>query len=423
MRAPGYEVPARAAAATDDRSSGWWALASLALSSFDLAGLRRGLVQWQRDYPDHPAGHPLPGALARISNPVFSPRTVALMVPLSGGLASAGTALRDGFLAAFYHGEADRRVLIYDTSTAPFANLYEQALADGADIIVGPLDKAAVSGANALVARLLPTLALNYLSAQEPAGNGFFQIGLAIEDEANAIAERILAEGLRRVVMYSTADDWSARAATQIRARLAGSDTELVSDTFIGNLRTITDVVGQSMLVPDSLGRRSELESTLGEALEFTARRRHDIDGIIALTDSVTSRALQPALAFHFASDIPVYATSQLTQGATHGLSHELDGVRLTQMPWRVFPDPVRDALEHALPGAQGDLDALYALGVDAYRIMDRAGSLAASSSTQILGATGMLMLDDRQAFRRIPVWALVRDGALVALPIVVPPA
>ncbi len=421
MRIPGYQIAARAAASSNVIAAGWWSIANLANTSFDLAALRRGLVDWQRSFADHPAASPLPSALIRASNPQFSPRNIALMVPLSGPLAGAGKALRDGFLTAFYRSESDRRVLVYDTASTTFPSAYEQALLDAAEVIVGPLDKSAVSAANAMGSRTLPTLALNYLAPHETATAGFYQIGLAIEDEAAAIADRIIADGVKRVALFSTGSDWSARAANEIRARLAGSSTVLVSDTYISDTRTTTEVVGHALLVPESTARRSELESALGIPLEFIARRRHDLDAIIALTDATSTRALQPALAFHFAGDVPVYATSQITLGSSKNFSRDFDGVRVTQMPWRVFADSIRRDVEEAFPAASAELDSLYALGVDAYRVMDRLGALAASPWSHLLGATGVLNLDDRQAFRRTPVWAVIRDGALVALPVVVP--
>lgn len=416
-----YEVSGRAVAATDSVAAGWWALASLASTSFDLGSLRKGLVAWQQEHRDHPAAKALPQRLLELTQQRFSPTTVALLVPLSGPLAGAGSAVRDGFLAAFYRGTSDRRVLIYDSALDAFAALYEQAIADGADAIVGPLEKPSVSAANAMATRVLPTLALNYLGGEEVPGPNFFQIGLAIEDEAAAIAERIIADGVERIALFATASDWSARAANEIRARLSDANTQLVSDAYIIDTRTITSTVGQALLVDESAARRVELEHALGSKVEFVARRRHDLDAIIALTDAVSTSALQPALAFHFAADVPLYGTSQLTQGGTRALARDLDGVRVTQMPWRVYPDALKSEIEQAIPSATSDLGGLYALGVDAYRIIDRVGVFGSDAVPDMLGATGVLSLDRRNAFRRSPVWAVISDGALVPLPIVVP--
>jgi len=420
MRAPTLELPLLASATADSVAAGWWRLANLAVVSFDVRALREALADWQREHPDHPALRPLPTPLAGLAVPqTLQPPRVAVFVPLSGALAAAGAAVRDGFLAAFYHAAAERDVLIYDSAATSFDLVYEQALADGAGVIIGPLEKAQVGAANAYSARLMPMLALNYLSAGESPAPGLYQFGLAIEDEADAIAERLLADGVVRVAMYATVAEWSQRAAQRIRSRLAGTTVTFISDSFLGDTRTVTDVVGEALLVPESAARRTEIEGLIGAPVEFVARRRHDVDAIVALTDAVSARALTPALAFHFAADVPVYGTSQMVPSARGAISRDLDGVRLTQMPWRVYPDPIERALAKAITASTSELDSLYALGVDAYRIVDRIGAL--DTNMRVLGATGVLRVDEQGAFHREPVWALIRGGALLAMPIVVP--
>ena len=55
----------------------------------------------------------------------------------------------------------------------------------------------------------VPVLALNYLPSGIKAGTGLFQFGLAIEDEARAIARRVYADGFPRVAIVESDVDWS----------------------------------------------------------------------------------------------------------------------------------------------------------------------------------------------------------------------
>src|SRR5258705_136156 len=74
--------------------------------------------------------------------------------------------------------------------------------------------------------RRVPVLALNYLPSGVAAGPGLFQFGLAIEDEAQAIAERVYEDGFPRVAIVQSDLDWSGRAAESFRSqfvRLGGS--------------------------------------------------------------------------------------------------------------------------------------------------------------------------------------------------------
>ncbi len=124
---------------------------------------------------------------------------MALLLPLSGSLANAGQAVRDGFVAAFFHAGSQTTIRIYDTNGNAVTRLYEKACSDGAQLVIGPLDKSGVAEINAVPNRPVPVLALNYLPPGVAATGGLFQFGLSIEDEARAIARRIYEDGLRRV--------------------------------------------------------------------------------------------------------------------------------------------------------------------------------------------------------------------------------
>lgn len=419
---PAYRIEALAAAAEDDVERGWWLLADALLRSFDANAERRALVAWQRDYPSHPAARSLPAALSHLRAAPEAPQRIALLVPQSGPLAAAGSAVRDGFFAAYFHAGSAATVRIYDSAAEPFPPTYERMLADGVQVIVGPLDKSGVSAANAHAVRTLPTLALNYLAPGEVPAADLLQFGLAIEDEARAISERLVEDRIERLALFTSPDDWSQRAALEIRTRLAGSPVSIVVDEEIEDLRTVTDRVGNALLVDSSTARKTELERILGTRLEFVPRRRVDLDAIVALTDFVKARALVPALAYHFAADIPLYGASLLVQGAGRGGLRELDGARVCQLPWRVYPDAVRESVDRAA-GPPSALDGLYALGSDAYRLVDRMPEYASgtrATARRLLGATGVLSIGADGAFHREPVWAVVRNGDLVALPTLV---
>src|SRR5690606_41583632 len=67
--------------------------------SADLQSLRLG----QQQYPLHPAARQLPGELQMLSSLSDQrPQRIALTLPLSGPLSSAGAPIRDGFLASYY---------------------------------------------------------------------------------------------------------------------------------------------------------------------------------------------------------------------------------------------------------------------------------------------------------------------------------
>ena len=102
---PSSSVAALAGTSTDPIAAPWWRLAASLDRAFDLAEQRRALAEWLTDNPQHPAAVTLPTGLAALSEFTTKASTIGLLLPLSGPLTSAGRAVRDGFLAAYYYSE------------------------------------------------------------------------------------------------------------------------------------------------------------------------------------------------------------------------------------------------------------------------------------------------------------------------------
>ena len=128
---------------------GWVDLALIGRSRWlDNTAFERALAGWQGRYPSHPAGGSvLPTLAARPPATDLGPRRIGLLLPLSGQYAAAARAIQDGFIAAWYEdrgGDPERAVVVYDANASNVQALYDQAVDEGADFIVGPLEKPAI---------------------------------------------------------------------------------------------------------------------------------------------------------------------------------------------------------------------------------------------------------------------------------------
>jgi uncharacterized protein len=417
VQAPPMTIEARAASADDPTVRAWWRLASAVERAFDSTEQRAALATWQREFANHPAARVPPAALRRLTSGKSNVEHIALLLPLSGQLATAGRAVRDGFVSAFYRSGTLREISIYDTTSQPVSALYEQAILDGSDVIVGPLDKPNVSALNALPVRLAPALVLNHLSEGETPGESFYQFALAIEDEGQAIAERVADDRRSHLVVLRADQDWANRAATAFFARWPEAREAIASEGVIYDVKSLTETIARALYIDQSNERAKAITQLLGERVEFVPRRRQDVDAVVAFVDALQARALVPALAYYFASDVPVYTSSQAVQGLDRSALSELEGARVCQIPWKIGADPLRTEVETAFEDAGGVLASLYAFGVDAYRIVDRLDTMAGGPLTRVLGATGILTVGDDGRIRREPSWAIVRSGRLDALP------
>ncbi|HEU5436117.1 MAG TPA: penicillin-binding protein activator, partial [Telluria sp.] len=135
-------------------------------------------------------------------------------------------------------------------------------------------------------------------------------------------------------------------------------------------------------------------------------------DLLFAALDAAELRQVRAALA----NPLPLYGTSSVNPGVGPGLdAPELNGVRLVDLPWEIQPDhpavmvyprPVGDELPL-------DLDRLYALGIDAFRVAREIAlqgrALPPGAAFTLDGVTGKLKVG-AGTFERVEAAAVYID-------------
>ena len=384
--------------------AGWLELALLARDSqLDLQGQWRQLEQWLARWPDHPAGHPLPDGLRLIHDLAErQPRDVALLLPTSGRLAAFGRAVRDGFMAAWYEQRDNRpTVRHYDAADADIVKLYERAVAEGAELVIGPLDKQQVATLQRRGEFTVPVLALNRSESGAPAPEGFYQFGLAPEDEAMLLAEAAARQRHQRALVLALPDDSSQRVVQVFGERWQALGGDLVGQLVLSG-GDHSELITTALHLQRSQERARTLERTLGQPLLYTPRRRQDVDFILAVAQPRLMRSLKPLLAFHYAGNLPVFATSRIYEGHPQPmLDRDLNGIQFSDIPWLLTEeDPLREAILAAFPRQQSYL-RLHALGVDSFRLYPRLEQLEQLPDSRFYGRTGNLSLNPRREVTR----------------------
>jgi len=345
---------------------------------------------------------------------------IALLLPVTGRNSTAAVSVRDGFLTAYYQAPAAARlrVRIYDTGTLSVAEALGRATGSGAELIVGPLTREEVIAAAQDAQARPPLLALNFLPPETPPPARFYQYALSPEDEARLVARRILADHHRRGIALVPAGDWGTRVLAAFRQELESGGGELIATATIDPSRTdYSEAVTQTLGISASQARYRRLEGVLGTKLQFEPRRRGDIGFIFCPAPANTERLLRPQLRFHFAGDIPTYATSSAFEPDVRA-NQDLDGLMFPDMPWMLggnLAEAVRAATRDAWPNSGLQRSRLFAFGFDAYRL-----ALALRNSrgdVNVDGLTGRLSFDPERRIRRELAWAQLHDGELRALP------
>ncbi|MGN0920918.1 MAG: penicillin-binding protein activator [Cellvibrio sp.] len=403
--------------AQNDTARGWFALATIGKNTqYDLTQQQSMINQWRRQWPSHPAAKDLPDDLNLIKDLIASqPKHIALLLPQSGKLKEAGEAVRDGFYSAYYQAHSNGRSLpqisLFDSEN--ILQSYQSAVAQGADLVIGPLEKEKVAELASQASLPTPILALNYTddvsAKQQP---NFYQFGLAVEDEARQVARRAFADGHRQAMLIIADQEWSERASRAFSKEWETLGGKVVSNNRFRADENFSKLVKDAMLIEESQTRARELESLLGIGIESKPRARADVDMIFLIANPVQARQIKPTFAFHFASKIPVYATSQVYSGeANPKLDRDLNGIRFNTMPW-LFDNtsPERLAVKDQSKLA-AVYDKLQALGVDAFRVYARLPQLAKVEQMRVYGATGTLRMLPDGRIEREQVWARFRNG------------
>ena len=403
----------------------WLGLARLHNAALSAAQQREIWRRWQAAHPRHVAALFPPPSLAK---PSAAPRRIALLVPLVGDYAAAAEAVRDGFVAAYLHAlppgdAAMQEVRVYDTGASGVAPAYRSALAEGADAIVGPLQRNAVAALAAL-SPTVPVVALNYVEPlarneqrhdvppatkrAEGERTTMLQLALAVEDEASAVAKALALAGATRIALFDSPGPWWERARARFEVELDAA--EVVAAGALRGVTDATDVAGEVLGIDASNARHQALSKLLGTSPAFTPRRRTDVDAVVAFVDSAALMALKPALDFHFARELPVYVPSRAVRGVAWA---RLDGVRVCDLPWRLHRQPLRREAA-AFATSRGAAADLFALGIDGFRVVNQLPRLAEHGET-IAGSTGMLRAGAHGRIHRTPAWGEVAGGVLVA--------
>ncbi|MGQ7815497.1 penicillin-binding protein activator [Metapseudomonas furukawaii] len=408
----------------DKDLSGWLELARLTKTSATLEQQQASIDNWRKQNPDHPAAKQLPLPLVKLKELANQPLTkIALLLPQEGQLATVARALRDGFLAAHYQaqqaGQAQPAIEIYDSSKLGSVDeFYRKAQADGVQLVVGPLEKPLVKQLSAREQLPITTLALNYSDSNQESPAQLFQFGLAAEDEAREVARRAWADGMRSAVALVPRGEWGDRVLRAFQQSWQAEGGRLIAAEHMDQPVALAQQIADLFQLRQSEARAKRLQSTLGVAVASQPARRHDVDFIFLAATPQQAQQIKPTLAFQYAGDVPVYATSHLYSATNDPAQYQdLNGIRFCETPWLLnSDDPLRQQTASQWPQAGGSLGRLYAMGADAYRLAPRLTQLKALPDTQVDGLSGRLSLNPAQRIERQLPWAEFRDGQVQRL-------
>lgn len=400
-------------------TAGWMELARLVKQyGTDPAVLSPELQAWRQRFPQHPA---LPDLLQdyqqRLQSQLQDFSRIAVLLPQTGPFAKVANAIRDGMMVSrFELPEAKRPTLTFYDSSDP-ANVwpeYNRAVAEGAQLVIGPLQKEAVSQLLRAGELPIPVLALNQVDTGNATPENMYQFSLSPEDEARQAAERAWLDGSRRPIVLAPKGDWGDRLESAFVNRWRELGAEVAgTGRYDDDGHDYSDAIQQVMHLDQSSERHQQMVRWLGMQLEFEPRRRDDIDAVFLAARPIQAQGMRPQLQFHHAADLPIYTTSHAWQGVlSASQAEDMRGINLPDIPWMISTDLAagesHETVAQYLPESAGGYARLYAMGMDALRLAPHLKRLQSTRFESLDGSTGNLYMDESNQIHRQLVWIIL---------------
>lgn len=367
--------------------------------------LRQQMREWTLTYPDE----------IQTLAPSAANRRIAILLPLSGRYATASNAIKLGIESANQSlGGPHHTLLFYDTKEEDnhITQVYQQAVTQGADVILGPLTKDAVSALVNDTSITVPTLALNHLAPGNYTPGKLYQFSLSPEDEAELVARKAWDDGHRRAIIYSPSGTLGERVSAAFRTawlKLGGSIT--TEQAYPADKTDLSSLIQDSLLLTQSTRRMQALEQLLGQPLEFIPRVRNDADFIFLIANPRQARNWRPQLLFHYAGKLPVYSISNVYSGMPNEKEdRDVEGIIFTDMPWVLERNEGAHPLRNQLISEDEQTTRLIAFGIDAFRLAIEL-SASTTQAVSLNGETGKLMMRSDRRIERIMDWARFKNG------------
>lgn len=371
-----------------------------------------------------PVGTLLPGADATVREGYKVPTQVALLLPNAGNYAAASTAIREGFFAAYLDAGRNHAprpsVRVYNSEgTASGAiKAYQQAVSDGARLVVGPLTRSEVAAVFGQAQLPVPLLALNHPDDKQLPTGETSEFGLLPETEGAQAADHMIERGTRRVYAFVSNDDFAQRAVGAFKAELAARGGELLGTvTLPSGVTSYADVIDglklpTSPLVPTLTGTGPAAAASSSAAPPESAPVGDT--GIFISMRPQQARLLLPQLQIARVN-LPMFATSHVYDGSDDvAANRDLDGLEFCDAPWLFDAQPGlpnRSDIAARLPVARGSAARLFAFGMDAWNLVPYLEWLRAHPGSYLPGASGQLAADQFGRVRRVLIWARFQDG------------
>ena len=331
---------------------------------------------WLNNYPDHPARtlidsdtlksfKPNRNIVANVSGNI---NQIAVLMPLSGKLANYGDAFRHGIMMAQREQGLSSNIKFYDVNGLDARSVYDQAVNEGAQFIIGPLTKDDVSKI-ITTGISVPTLAINSFD-HVSTDNAFF-FSVTPENEGAQAAQKIYYDGKRVPLLIIPDTDKGNRIIT-------GFQQKWFENNEYGKL-TIK-----------RYKNKSEVTKAIEEGMEDQS-----VDAVYICGTALEASLMKTQMQVTYPSDYrDFYITNNSNPGNLKAsVTKNMKGMFLGDMAWLLEDSELKNSIKESLDVSNMNTLIFFALGYDSITIVPNMKSMI-DNDIPLNGLTGRLTVN-----------------------------
>jgi hypothetical protein len=230
----------------------------------------------------------------------------------------------------------------------------------------------------------VPTLALNYTRFPVPNSPNLYQFGLSPLDEAHQMATHIAQTGYHKTLLLAPSMAWGQEVVKSYTDSAAASHTSALAIVYYS----------------DASHLDAELRNAFYQRNGKHKAQKRDFDSVALIVPNPNlGTSIVNRIHTLGKANLPIIANSIIYRFDQPQANSALNGVEFCDIPYLLKPT-----------GAPHNNPRLYALGLDAYLLMDQL-SHGGSLAQNISGNTGILSENAEHRIQRQLTWAKIVNG------------
>ena len=395
--------------------SGWATLSKIMRDfSFNPVSQQEALKKWLNENPLHSANIYMPIGLSSLQTmKIHRPKTIGVLLPLTEKYADQGEAIRNGIIQGMLEdvsGKKPKILKFYDSNAAPMKKIIEDMKQDKIEFVLGPLQKNKVNEYLKLSNETFQTLAMNMPKQNTKNASNTCFFTLSPEQEAKQAAHFIAKKKHRHPLIIAPKNEFGQRVSQAFSSEWKKQTGIPAEISLFQNQASMQNAVKEAFDLSGSQSRIYKMNQLLNLKLKAEQRSRRDIDAVYLIASADELTLLKPFIevAINPDADLPDLYTSSRGNNRVRGVGElgELRDITFTDVPLIVNPnDPLSIKHHRIWPKQSNDITRLYALGMDAYTLINALPEMKINPYYQLKAQSGILSLNKQCVIQRDLSW------------------